>query len=281
MSLRKKLKKLIYGHCPGFAGAFPYYGTQVYFPKNAFIFDIACEEGIYEQTLLHQILGVIEPGSWYFDVGANVGLMSVPILDTMKDVHVVSFEPSPNSSPYLERTWSKSPWQDRWKLVFKAVGNRIGETEYSLSTPNLAGYDGIKPTSRVKTVGVQSVPISTLDEEWKVLGRPVVSCIKLDIEGAEMQALAGAQELIETMRPHIFLEWYGENFRCFGNEPQDVLTAAEKFEYEVVAVPNLSVIQSLPVLLLQMRRTSAFVMVPRTTEQPSISEARKKIRGRA
>jgi FkbM family methyltransferase len=265
MSLRKTLKKLVYGHCPGFSGALPYFGTRVFFPKHAFIFDIVCDEGIYEQELLSQIRGVIRPGSWYFDVGANVGLMSVPILSMMNDVQVLSFEPSPNSRPYLQRTWNESPWKDRWKTVFSAVSDHIGETEFFLSQPNYGGYDGIKSTKRVKAVRTEVVPMTTLDNEWRSLGKPQVSCVKLDIEGAEMRALAGARELIQTMRPHIFLEWYDENFRSFGCKPEDLLRAAHEFGYDVLAVPNLNLIQSLSVLLLHMRRTAAFVLVPPVT----------------
>ena len=62
---------------PGLAGSFPYFGTRVFFPKNAYIFTIVCEEGIYEKELLRHIQTVVKAGSWYFDVGANIGLMSV------------------------------------------------------------------------------------------------------------------------------------------------------------------------------------------------------------
>src|SRR5262249_50099124 len=117
MSFRGIAKKWIYGHCPGLSGAFPYFGTRVFFPKNAFIFKIVCSEGIYEHELLRQIEGVLRPGSWYFDVGANVGLMSVPVLSMRNDVRVLSIEASPNSHPYLHKTWSESPWKDRWTTV--------------------------------------------------------------------------------------------------------------------------------------------------------------------
>lgn len=281
MSLRKSVKKWLYGKCPGFAGAFPYFGTRVHFPRNAFVFEIACDEGIYEQHLLDQILGAIEPGSWYFDVGSNVGLMSVPVLYTLKDVRVLSFEPSPNSFPHLKKTWEGSPWKDRWTLVSKAAGDRVGETEYSLSEATHAGYDGMKPTNRVKSVASRTVPVTTLDAEWKALGLPPVSCIKMDIEGAEMQAIAGGRELIAAMRPYIFLEWYEQNFKCFGNEAGDLLEAAERFDYDVVAEPNLSVIRSARVLAMQMRRTAAFVMVPRDTPGQQLPETLAAARGRA
>ena len=265
MSLQKTVKKLIYGHCPGFAGKLPYFGTRVFFPKNAFILEIVCDEGIYERKLLGLIQRVIKPGSWYFDVGANVGLMSVPILHTTKDIKVLSFEPSPNTYPYLHRTWSECPWKDRWKTLSKAIGEQAGETEFHLAQPNFGGYDGIKWTRRVNTTGSVVVPMTSLDDEWRTLGRPPVSCVKLDIEGAEMRALAGARELLQTMRPYVFLEWYEENFKFFGCEPGDLLKIAHELGYQVVAVPNLNVIRSLPVLLLQMTQTALFVMVPSVT----------------
>ena len=262
MSLRKTLKKLIYGKVPGFRGSFPYFGTRVFFPHNDSVFEIACDDGIYEQELLSQIQGAVKPGSWYFDVGANIGLMSIPVLCAMKDVRVLSFEPSPNSRRYLHRTWSESPWKDRWKIVLKAVGDKTGETEFFMSESNLGGFDGIKWTGRVRTVGTEIVPMTTLDEEWRSLGRPLVSCMKLDIEGAEMRALRGARELMQSVRPHIFLEWYHENFRCFDSEPQDLLKTAREFGYDVIAIPTISLVQSLPVLLMQMRRTASFALVP-------------------
>ena len=262
MSLRKTVKRIVYGHFPGFVGRMPYFGSHVFFPRNAHIFDILCEEGIYEDEILRKIVSVLQPGSWYFDVGSNVGLMSLPILQMKDNVRVMSFEPSRNSYPYLRKTWSECPWKDRWMLVFKAVGAKVGETEFALSEHHVAGFDGIKSTGRVKTVTKEVVPMTTLDEEWKSLGRPLVSCIKMDIEGAEIQALIGANELIRATRPYVFLEWFEENFRCFGARPGDLLTFAYEFGYEVLALPGLTAVSSNAVLMLQMTKTASFVLVP-------------------
>jgi FkbM family methyltransferase len=260
--LRQFAKRLIYGYLPGVAGAFPYFGTRVYFPKRALIFDLACKEGIYEHELLSLIQGLITPGSWYFDVGANIGLMSVPILKMSKGVNVMSVEPSPNSQGYLRRTWSKSPWQDRWKVVFKAVGDRVGQTKFHCSTRQFAGYDGIMDTHRVPGAESTTVPLTTLDEEWRALGRPRVACVKLDVEGSEIRALAGARELVQSSRPHIFLEWYQENFQCFGHEASDLFRVAQELRYTLVALPNLIEIASPALLALHLRTTASFALVP-------------------
>src|SRR5262249_24120728 len=120
MQIRKIVKRLVYGHCPGFAGRGPGFGSRGFFPMKAQIFDILCEEGIYESEILRLVQKVVTPHSWYFDVGANVGLMSIPILQMDNNVHVLSFEPSRNSYPYLQKTWAECRWKERWKTVFKA-----------------------------------------------------------------------------------------------------------------------------------------------------------------
>ncbi|HTA42774.1 MAG TPA: FkbM family methyltransferase [Bryobacteraceae bacterium] len=259
MNLRKSIKKLVYGR----AGYLPYMGTRIYFPPNAFILEEVCAHGIYEEHILQHIRDAVVPGTWYFDAGANTGFLSVPILRIFPDVKVLSFEPSPNTKAYLQRTWRASPWQDRWTIVNKAVGDHSGEVEFSVSDSTLGGYDGLKDTKRVASRGKEIVPMTTLDEEWRTLGRPRVSCIKMDVEGAEMLALNGARELIGANHPWIFLEWYKENFQWFGNEAKDLLDAADELGYELVSLRNLSVIRSTPVLTMQMRVTSAFVLAPR------------------
>ena len=266
MWLRKTVKKFVYRYIPGVSGAFPYFGTRVFFPKDAFIFDLVCEEGIYEGELLRQIRGVVRPESWYFDVGANIGLMSVPILQMAENVRVVSFEPSSNSWPCLEKTWRHCPWKDRWKIVRKAVSDHVGEERLFRSAKRFGGYDGLRNTKRAPNTGTEKVPVTTLDEEWNRLGCPSVTCLKLDVEGAELEVLSGARDLIRSAAPHVFLEWYEENFRCFGREAQDLLRMADELEYDVISIPNLNVIRSSTFLSLHMRVSASFVLMPRVPQ---------------
>src|SRR5207302_6765911 len=100
----KALKRWLYGSCPGFAGSFPYFGTNVYFPKGSLCFRAACEQGIFEAENVRLLQGICRPGSHMFDVGANLGLMALPVLRHVAGCKVVSFEPSPNTLPWLERT---------------------------------------------------------------------------------------------------------------------------------------------------------------------------------
>ena len=80
MTLRQGFKHWLYGRCPGFSGSFPYFGTQVFFPKDSLLFRYACEQGVYECRNVDVLTRLARPQTWYFDVGTNLGFMSVPVL---------------------------------------------------------------------------------------------------------------------------------------------------------------------------------------------------------
>src|SRR5437870_2349214 len=99
MTLRKRIKFWLYGSCPGFRGSFPYFGSRVFFPANSLSFLAVCQQGIFEYDPLRALLSQVRPHTWMFDIGANIGLMAVPVLQREPRVHVLSFEPSPNTLP--------------------------------------------------------------------------------------------------------------------------------------------------------------------------------------
>jgi len=61
IKFRRKIKKWLFGSCPGIKGAFPYYGVKVYFPKNSLIFQLACEQSVYEHENIKMLLSLIKP----------------------------------------------------------------------------------------------------------------------------------------------------------------------------------------------------------------------------
>jgi FkbM family methyltransferase len=269
MRARGRLKWLLHSYFPGFTGWFRYYGTRVYFPRRALIFDLACEQGLYEADLTRTIQALVRPGTWYFDLGANIGLMSVPVLATRPDCHVLSFEPSPNALPFLERTRQESPWSSRWQIRGKAAAREPGQVEFAVGPTAVGGYDGMRHTERMQLERRVAIEATTVDAEWRALGSPDVSVIKLDIEGAELHALEGAQQTIAACRPSILLEWYEANFKWYGHEATDLLKFARDSGYELVVLPTLSPVTSPNILAVQLSLTSAFMLVPESKALPT------------
>ncbi len=262
MNIRKTIKKWLYGKCPGFAGSFPYLGTRVFFPKDSLIFHLACEEGIFEIENIGIISRLIAPNTVYFDVGANIGLMAIPILRYCPSCTVVSMEPSPNTIQFLAKTAKKSNYGSRWHIIEKAAGSSVGNIEFHICAAELGALDGLKDTKRAGETNKVSVEITTLDAEWEEMGRPSVSVIKIDVEGAELQVLEGALICIKCERPYIVMEWNRVNLQAYQYPLESLLKFADSIDYQVFSLPYGIHVGNATELEVQMLKTESFLLAP-------------------
>ena len=266
MTPRSRFKYWLHQNCPGFTGSFRYFDVEVFFPRSSVIFKMICEQGYYERDnarLLATLAGR-KPEGIVFDVGANIGSMAIPVLDSRPTCRVVSFEPSPGTSECLRRTIVGSRFRDRWQLVEKAAGEMVGTCEFFAADSGLDAYNGFANTQRSAKARRLEVQVTTLDAQWKELGCPPVSVIKIDVEGAELQVLGGAREVVATERPAILLEWNMLNLRAYGKVPGDLLVPAAGLGYRVFSAPHLIPVSSVEDLEVQMLQTESFLLVPET-----------------
>ena len=258
MKLRGHIKQWLYGA----AGRFNYFGTRVYFPKHSHVFERACDTGVYEKENLRLIAALVQTDTCYIDVGANIGLLSVPILRLHPTCSVISLEPSPNALPFLERTRRESSFGDRWRVIGKAAGSKSGELDFFMHDAKQGAFDSLQETGRAGASIRQTVPVTTLDTEWQAAGSPAVSVIKIDVEGAELNALRGATECIQAHRPAILLEWSGANLGAFNCAPQNLFEFASGLGYAVFSLPELDHMDSALHLELKMLRTESYLLAP-------------------
>ena len=246
---------------PWLRGRFGYFGTTVYFPPGSWSFAMACEQGIYEWENVQLLRTLMRPGTWMFDVGANIGLMAVPVLSGVPESRVVSFEPSPNSAPWLKKTVWGSHYGERWRMVEKAASESRGHLEFTLSPQQASYFDGLVNTQRVgggKRVQVQT---TTLDAEWRALGRPEVAVIKIDVEGWETSVLKGAEELLLCQKPAVLLEWNAKNLKAARVNPGSLLALTKSIGYQVFTPQEFMPIHDELALQMQMLRGETFLLL--------------------
>lgn len=217
-----------------------YFGETVYFHPGSHVAERAVREGVYERNVVNSILSLIDFGSIYIDVGANIGLLSLPILASRHDVRVVSIEASPGPARCLERTRHRAAVGERWSIVAKAVGSKEGWAPFFKRSNAFSAFDGVVDTKRGGAAKASVVPMTTLDRVWKEVGEGRVSVVKLDIEGGETAALAGAQKLIRQSRPHIILEWHKQNLAANGIDIGHIFHISRQFDYRVLSVESMS-----------------------------------------
>ena len=268
MRLRGKLKQIAYGRRPFYRGTFPYFDHDVHFPFRSHLFDRACAEGIYEQEILELISCFIGQAGTYIDIGANIGLMSIPVLMRRPDVHVISVEASPETLRLLEKTRDASPHRARWAVFGCAVGRSIGIATYWAAQPENSAFDGIKDTGRGGAKQSVTVKMRTVDDLWQEAGRPVVSIAKIDVEGGEVDVIAGARTLIERDRPALVIEWNRQNLQAYGVEHGKILEVCREIGYRLFAYPGLFEVSEEAILRVAMMQTETFLLV---SALPSVS----------
>jgi FkbM family methyltransferase len=229
--LRNRLSIRRYGH-------FPYFGERICASRDSEIVRRIAREAIFEQDILEAIQLHMKPNTCFLDVGANIGAMSIPVLQASREVTVLSVECSPSTFPFLRQTHALAG-NDRWQLDQRAVSLVEGTVVFHTSGADMGAYDGLQHTGRggsANSVLVQSAP---LDRIWTDHGSPPVSVLKIDIEGGEFEALMSGAALIESQKPAIIFEWAAANLGAYNRDPMSIFDIVERFPGELIALPSL------------------------------------------
>ena len=264
MRIRSRLKHLAYGARPFYRGTFPYFAHAVYFPLGSHLFMRVCQDGIYEKDTVKLVSSLIKPDTTYLDVGANIGLLSIPVLVERPEARVISIEASPDTLRHLERTHAASRHRERWMIVGCAIGKARGSATFYASRPENGAFDGLKDTGRGGGKQTVTVEVRPLDEIWQEAGSPKVSVVKIDVEGAETDVIAGAPALIARERPVLVIEWSKLNLPAYGVEPAQLFNLCHEIGYRAYAYPSLCEVANVPILHAAMAQTDTFVLVPKT-----------------
>jgi FkbM family methyltransferase len=150
---------------------------------------------------------LIEPGMRVADVGANVGLLTlVCARATGADGRVWSFEPEPG--PRAMAAKMKQANGLSWvTLEDCAVGREAGTLTFNVSP--VIGHSSLYdlPADEMKRVTRIKVPVRALDEAIGAGQR--LDVVKIDVEGAELDVLAGMQGLLKANRDLALVVEYG------------------------------------------------------------------------
>ena len=162
-----------------------------------------CWLGTYERHKQERFARAIAPAMTVYDIGANVGLYTLIAADRVGDSgRVVAFEPVPANVRFLHAHLKLNGFSDRTNIVEAAVSDRKGEACFDLAPDRR--FEG-----RLAETGALRVAVTTLDSILGEGSLPQPQVIKIDVEGAELAVLNGAQRLLSEIRPVLFLATHG------------------------------------------------------------------------
>lgn len=143
-------------------------------------------------------------GGVMIDIGANIGIYSVSLGKELGDKgELWAFEPLEVNINAINENMALNRLEN-YKAFQMALSDSNGTISLSLSDD--AMYASIAEVYREGNSKTVEVEMKRLDDIWLSAGKPDVSAMKIDVEGAELSVLKGATELISTAKPPILLE---------------------------------------------------------------------------
>ncbi|HYC64221.1 MAG TPA: FkbM family methyltransferase [Reyranellaceae bacterium] len=135
-----------------------------------------------------------------FDIGANLGTVSIPIARHRPKARLFAFEAQPGIHHLLGRN-----------VALNGLGNvqtfhcAVGESDGEIAFPappltSVGNFGGVGRDAKVKQMG--AVPMRRLDS----LDLPPPNLIKIDVEGFDLEVVQGALGLLRRHKPVLFYE---------------------------------------------------------------------------
>lgn len=206
-------------------------GKFIVFPNDAIAQHLK-QNKLWEPHFKEVIKVFVKPGATVVDAGANFGYNSVLMGNQIgPDGTLVSFEPQ--------------------RIIYQQLcGNLILNNIYNATAYQAALGDGSKRVVNMRPVEYQAewvnigdtsvgedgeeVAIYTLDE----IGFGIVDFIKMDVQGYELFALQGAQNILSTYQPDLFIEIEPHQLIKFNVTEEQLLTYIKSFGYSIYKINN-------------------------------------------
>lgn len=179
-----------------------------------------------EQAIADLLRDRLRPGDVFVDAGANIGVYTVLAARLVgPEGRVVSVEMMPDTAARLRAHIQLNQLQNV-TLVERALSSQAGQVVVATVQPGKYGQATIARGSGRFGLGSEvRVSTTTLDDVTVVM--PRVRLMKMDVEGAEHDALSGAGNLLSRLDALVYESWGCQ--RDEGN-PVDRLLEASGFK---------------------------------------------------
>lgn len=174
--------------------------------------------GYYDKFLTDFLAKYDLSGKVIFDLGAFVGINSMQFARLVGAEGIVcAFEPNPFNADRLALNISENPeLSDRIRVFPLALSNEAGSFKFKAhrnvddgisSASYLDGAHTTMADSQLSQLGFTNIEVNaTTIDEFVQHTKLIPSCIKIDIEGAEHLALAGATQTLIQHHPVLLIE---------------------------------------------------------------------------
>lgn len=200
--------------------------------------------GLYEFEKVETALWMeyAKKSNHILDIGSNFGYYSLLASDVNPRCRILAFEPAPAMFQRLVFNLNLNKYTNVVPLNL-GLSNERGMFDFFVADSKHSGMSGLSMPDGVGGQKIQ-VKIDTVDQvlvEHKDF-RPQL--VKIDVEGNELNALLGMENMLKSNRPVFFIEIYDRNLRKFGHTGEMVFEFFKKRGYSINEVGSGNSLQN-------------------------------------
>jgi FkbM family methyltransferase len=178
---------------------------------------------------------LLAPGDVFVDGGANVGLFTLVAADRVgPQGKVIAFEPGRAVRLRLIENVALNKLV-QVEVIPAALSSKPGEAAFRVFDIGGAGLNHLAPIEG-EDGSLETVALTTLDAALIPHDRARLSLIKLDLEGAEHEALLGASEILRDRHPDLLLEIEPSHLRRMGSSAEAVAGLLREHGYQLFRI---------------------------------------------
>lgn len=167
--------------------------------------------GTYEPELQAALRKMIRPGAVIYDVGANIGYVSLLLAKAAGETgRVYAFEALPENTERWRKNVELNGMTPRLSLFAGAVTQAAGPVRFLVHSSGGMGKAAGSGGRNDEYQSEVTVPGISLDEFVYGQGNPQPQAVKMDIEGGEVLALPGMRRVLAEARPLMLMELHGD-----------------------------------------------------------------------
>lgn len=194
-------------------------GHRLRLDCRVLIYRHALFHGEYDDESRSALLSFLRPGGAALDVGANIGLHSIPMALRVRSVggRLVAVEPLRVNVEWLRHNLAINNCADVVDVFEIGLSDQCGEADVVADATGSVGNASIASRELSGPLDPQyyrtTIRLDILDRIWPTMQR--LDIVKVDIEGHEAKFLKGGRNTLASFRPVILMEanrGYHENF---------------------------------------------------------------------
>lgn len=183
-------------------------------------------------------LNYLREGMTVFDAGANIGEFTTLFSLFIGNGSVHSFEASCKVFERLKLVCAATERKNIF-LNHLALSDKSGIVQLNIYDDVYLGFNSqaTRPLKNygldIEPVGIEKIDATTVDHYCQKNNIEYIDLLKIDVEGAELQVMKGAQKMFEAKRIACLTFEFGQTTFDMGNRPEEIENFLTERNYKI------------------------------------------------